>query len=143
MGRSGGTFVPESWNRRVLYLAGAWNVFGGTGALLDPTKHFAQLYSASLALDDPLQAFFFRATWINVIAWGIGYILAALNPSARLPILCAGGAGKLAYFGACVALYFSGVGNAILLAAGVVDVLFAGFFAHVVWPRRTGRQTAG
>ena len=130
--------MTETWQRRVLYFVGVWNILGGASALVDPTRHFAQLYSAGLSLGDPLQAFFFRATWINVIAWGVGYILAGRSPAARLPILTAGGAGKLAYFGACLALFFSGVGNAMLLAAGVVDVLFAGFFAYVLWIQRTG-----
>lgn len=131
--------MTETWRRGVLYVAGAWNVIGGVSALLDPTRHFAQLYSAALFLGDPLQAFFFRAVWINVIAWGVAYILAARNPAARGPVLIAGGTGKLAYFGACLALFMSGGGNAILLVAGVVDVLFAGLFAYVLWLQRTRR----
>ena len=64
--------MTETWRRRVLYVAGAWNVVGGASALADPARPFAQLYGAALSLADPLQAFFFRATWINVIAWGSG-----------------------------------------------------------------------
>ena len=130
------------WIRRVLYLAGAWNILGGVSALADPTRHFTQLYRTSLSLGDPLQAFFFRATWINVIAWGVGYLLAGRHPGGRGPVLAAGGAGKLAYFGACMALLFSGNGSTMLLAAGIVDVIFAGFFGCVLW-RRTGQPAAG
>jgi hypothetical protein len=128
--------VSEAWKRGGLYLASAGNVVGGLSALADPARHFAQLYTAALPLDDPLQAFFFRATWINVIAWGLGYILAAQHAAARPPVLLAGGAGKLAYFDACVVLYVSGAGGAMLLAAGVLDVIFAGFFAYVLWRSR-------
>ena len=130
--------MSEPWIRRVLYLVGAWNVLGGVSALADPTRHFGQLYATSLSLGDPLQAFFFRATWINVTAWGIGYILAGRHPGARGPVLIAGGAGKLVYFGACVMLFSSGAGSTMLLAAGVLDVLFAAFFAYAVHVSRTG-----
>jgi hypothetical protein len=113
-------------------------------AIADPTRHFAQLYDSALSLDDPVQAFFFRVTWINVIAWGVGYILAGRHPGARGPVLIAGGAGKLAYFAVCVALLLSGHGRTMLLAAGIIDVVFAGFFGYVVWLERTGqRRVAG
>ena len=135
--------VSEMWIRRILYLAGAWNVLGGVTALADPMRHFAQLYGTSLSLGDPLQAFFFRATWINVIAWGVGYSLAGHHSGARGPVLVAGGAGKLAYFVACIALFSSGNGSTMLLAAGIVDVIFAGFFGYVLWLRRTGQPAAG
>ena len=130
--------MSEPWRRRFLYFAGAWNIFGGAGPLLNPAGHFPQFYDAALSLDDPLQAFFFRATWINVIAWGIGYVLAGRSPAARLPILAAGCAGKLGYFAACVALFSSGVGNGLLLAAGLIDVVFAICFAHILWTQRAG-----
>jgi hypothetical protein len=127
--------VTETWTRRALYFAGAWNIIGGAGALADPARHFAQMYHGALSLDDPLQAFFFRATWINVIAWGIGYLLAGRYSAARVPVLAAGGAGKLAYFGACLALFASGSSGTMLLVAGIFDVIFAGFFAYVLWKR--------
>ncbi len=129
--------MGETWRRRALYLAAAWNVVGGVGALIDPVGHFAQLYHGALSLGDPLQAFFFRATWVNVIAWGVGYGLAARHPAARGPVLLAGGAGKLGYFGLCLSLYLGGAGTAMLLATGVIDVAFAAFFAHVLWARRS------
>lgn len=98
---------------------------------------------SSLTLGDPLQAFFFRATWINVVAWGFGYILAGRFPSARGPVLIAGGAGKLAYFGACVSLFSSGIGGTMLLLAGIFDVLFAAFFAYAVYASRSRQPAVG
>lgn len=135
--------MSGTWIRIVLYVAGAWNVIGGASALADPTRHFAQMYNGALSLDDPLQAFFFRATWINVIAWGVGYILAGRPRAAGEAVLIAGGAGKLAYFGACLALFFSGQGSHTLLAAGILDVIFAVFFGYVVWLRRPGKLALG
>jgi hypothetical protein len=135
--------VSENWIRRVLYFAGTWNIIGGASALADPTRHFAQMYNGALSLDDPLQAFFFRATWINVIAWGIGYILAGRLPAAGGAVLAAGGAGKLAYFGACLAIFLSGRGGIMLLAAGILDVIFAAFFAYALWLRRSGKLVVG
>jgi hypothetical protein len=139
---TGGAAMSEAWIRRGLYFAGAWNIVGGVTALADPSRHFAQMYEGSLSLGDPIQAFFFRATWINVIAWGIGYILAGSHPSTRKGVLIAGGAGKLAYFGVCLALYLSGRGSTMLLAAGVFDIAFAAFFAYVVWARGRAKLAA-
>jgi hypothetical protein len=128
--------MTEPWQRRVLFLAAAWNIVGGASALFSPANHFAQLYTRALSLDDPVQLFFYRCTWINVIAWGIAYLLAALIPVARRVVLVAGGLGKLVYFLACVSLYSSGAGTSGLLAAGVVDLCFAILFAVVAFPRR-------
>jgi hypothetical protein len=135
--------MSEAWRRWGLYLAGAWNLIAGLTALADPARHFAQLYGTALSLADPLQAFFYRATWINVLAWGIGYILAARHRGGRTPILVAGGLGKLLYAGACVGLVVHGIGGAALLAAGVADVLFAAFFAAVLWLPRPGSSDPG
>jgi hypothetical protein len=133
--------VSELWIRRLLYLAGAWNIVGGVSALLDPAGHLAQ-YGGTFSMADPVQAFFFRATWINVIAWGVGYVLAARHSAARGPVLLSGGAGKLAYFVACVALYLTGQGSAVLLGAGIFDVICAAFFLYVVWRPRVERSIA-
>ena len=111
-------------------------MIGGAGALADPAGHFAQFYTTALSLDDPLQAFFFRTTWINAMAWGIGYAMAGRYAAARLPVLAAGGAGKLAYCGASVGLFLTGVGNLWLLATGVADALFAVLFAYVLRQQR-------
>jgi hypothetical protein len=133
--------VKENWIRRFLYFVGAWNVLGGLIALADPSRHFAQLYKTSLSLNDPLQLFFFRATWINVIAWGIGYILAARYPSGRTPILLAGATGKMVYFVACLALYLSGTGGVTLLVFGIFDVIFAALFFFAVQMQKNKTQS--
>ena len=134
--------MSERWKKGILYVAGGWNVLGGMSALLAPYKHFDQLYNGALILGDPLQAFFFQATWINVIAWGIGYILAGIHVHARLPILLAGGMGKVAYFLACVSLFRSGVGTNASIAFGALDLLFACFFFYVLWSQRHGPKMA-
>ena len=98
------------------------------------------MYAATLALDQPLQLFFYRCTWINVIAWGIGYVIAAFIPATRTAVLVAGGVGKLAYFVASVALFASGVGSGSVLTAGLVDVAFAVLFAITLLAERRARQ---
>jgi hypothetical protein len=122
----------EKVSRWALYLAAAWNVLGGALALLDPTKHFAQMYKGSLELADPLQLFFYRCVWINVIAWGAAYALAAVWPASRRGVLVPGGAGKLLYAAACAALVASGVGKPMVLVAAVVDTVFAISFAAIL-----------
>jgi hypothetical protein len=128
----------------LLPIAAAWNILGGTMALLDPARHLSRMYYQAFQLSEPFAEFFFRCTWINVIAWGVGYLLAAFIPTARTPILAAGGIGKIAYFLACAALFRSGVGKPAILATGVCDVLFAAAFAWILLGRRASRQiTAG
>jgi hypothetical protein len=133
--------VTDPWARRVLYAAGAYNVIGGVSAILDPASHFDQLYTSAagsagaLTLDDPLQAFFYRVAWINAIAWGVAYVVAGRLPASRPAVLIAGCLGKIVYCVACIALFRSGVGNAVLLATGVIDVSFAALFATILWRR--------
>ena len=49
-----------------------------------------------------------------------------------IPVLTAGGGGKVAYCGACIGLFSTGVGNTWLLATGIADVLFAVLFATIL-----------
>jgi len=129
--------MTRHWQKPMLLLAGAWNIAGGLSALFDPAKHFGQLYTVSLLMSDPLQAFFFRCVWINVVAWGAAYALAAYVPAARGAVLSAGGAGKVFYAGACFALYQTGLGKPMLLTAAAVDFVFAALFALTLY---TGRK---
>jgi hypothetical protein len=134
--------MTEKWRRRVLYVAAGWNIVGALSALADPAAHFTQLYTSALTLTDPVQTFFFRAVWINAIAWGVAYTLAARFIPARVPILLAGGAGKLAYCGLCIVTFQEGGGTPLLLGAGGVDLLFAAFFAYCIWNKRGSEVSA-
>jgi hypothetical protein len=127
--------MSNSWQKWVLIIAGIWNLLGAS-ALLDPAKHFQQLYTRSLSLDDPLQLFFYRCTWINVIAWGIGYLVAAFVPTSRKAILIAGGAGKFVYALACFSLFSTGIGKPFLVLTAIIDLMFASLFAFVVLSQR-------
>lgn len=132
--------MSEDWKRRSLFVAAAWNVIGGVMGLASPAQHFAQAYTTTLDLGDPLQAFFYRGVWINVIAWGVGYLVAALRPDSRTAVLLAGGAGKLAYAAACVMLQQSGVGRPAILFTGIVDLLFAALFTAILLSERKGAR---
>jgi hypothetical protein len=73
--------MTDIWQQRALYLAGAWNIIGGAGALADPAGHFAQFYTTSLALEDPLGVLLRRPDQRD--AWGIGYTMAGRHADAR------------------------------------------------------------
>jgi hypothetical protein len=81
-----------------------------------------------------------------VIAWGFAYLAAAFWREGRLPVLLAGGAGKLAYAGACAAAYEQGAATAALLAVGYADLVFAALFfmiaADGIIARRVEAQQA-
>jgi len=109
--------------KSILVAAAAWNLLGGATSLLDPAAHFAQMYNGALDLGDPLQRFFFTSVWIAVMAWGAAYLSAAFEPVARRPVLAAGAAGKIVYFGACVGLYLEGTAKPALLVATAVGDL--------------------
>ena len=131
--------MPEPWRRRGLYVAALLNVLGGVIALANPAGHFAQSHAGVVPFVDPVQTFYYQATWINVIAWGVGYFLAARVVNARTPVLLAGAAGKLAYFVAGLSLYLAGRATAVLLGFGILDVAFAAFFVYLVWLERSDR----
>lgn len=76
-----------------------------------------------------------------MIAWGAAYFLAAMLPSSRKAVLPAGGAGKLVYFAACVALFSSGVGRATLLVSGVVDLAIAALFTVALLSSRHAKSS--
>jgi hypothetical protein len=122
--------MSETWQKRVLILAAAWNLLGGAASLVDPAAHFAQMYHGALDLSDPLQRFFFTSVWIAVMAWGAAYLAAAFAPAARGAVMAAGGLGKVVYFGACLALYLEGAAKpALVMAAGLGDLGIASLFA--------------
>lgn len=121
--------MNETWTKRLLLMSAAWNIVGGATSLADPAHHYAQMYTVAPAVaDDVLLMYFYRCTWINVLAWGGAYGLAAYWPQSRAAVLAAGGAGKAVYFLACAALVASGVGKPLVLAFGLGDLLMAALF---------------
>ena len=133
--------MRPGWQRVVLLIAAAWNLGGGALALLDPAQQFEQLFNGALVMSDPIQLFFYRCTWINVMAWGLAYLIAAFTGS-RVAVLLAGGIGKLLYFVACLSLFFVGAGTVALLGAGVVDLLLALLFLVAAFSRRAAASVA-
>jgi hypothetical protein len=121
--------MSETWIKRLLLVSAAWNITGAVTSLADPANHFAQMYTAApAAANDALLMYFYQCTWINVLAWGGAYALAAYWPQSRAAVLAAGGAGKAVYFLACAALVASGVGKPLVLAFGLGDLLMAALF---------------
>lgn len=129
--------MNETWTKRLLLGSAAWNITGGVTSLADPANHFAQMYAVAPAVAiDPLLMYFYQCTWINVLAWGGAYALAAFWPSSRAAVLAAGGAGKAVYFLACAALVASGVGKPLVLAFGLGDLLMAALFGWALLSQR-------
>lgn len=132
--------MNDTWIRRLLLTSAAWNITGGATSLADPANHFAQMYTSAPPDADALLMYFYRCTWINVLAWGLAYALAAYWPRSRAAVLVAGGAGKAVYFVACAGLVASGVGKPLVLAFGLGDLVMAALFAwaFVSQSRRDG-----
>lgn len=129
--------MNEIWTKRLLLVAAAWNGIGATTSLADPANHFTQMYNVAARVDDPLLMYFFQCTWINVLAWGLAYGLAAFWPQSRAAVLVAGGAGKAVYFVACAALFATGVAKPLVMVFGIGDLAMAGLFA---WALIAGRR---
>lgn len=132
--------MNDTWTRRLLFGAAAWNLVGGATSLADPGNHFAQMYTVLPAAGDVLFEYFYRCTWINVLAWGLAYGLAALWPASPPAVLAAGAAGKAAYFVACALLVASGVGKPLALVFGLGDLIMAALFAWALVSRLPARQ---
>jgi hypothetical protein len=129
--------VNGTWIKRLLLAAAAWNITGAISSLADPANHFKQMYTVAPAANDALLMYFYQCTWINVLAWGLAYLLAAFWRQSRGAVLAAGAAGKAVYFFACAALVASGAGRSLVLAFGLGDLLMVGLF---VWALRTQRR---
>ena len=125
--------MSETWARRLLILSALWSFVGAISALAAPARHFDLLYNSSLALDQPLESFFYRCTWISVLGWGGTYLLAGLIPASRKSVLIPGGLGKVAFFFACLTLHSSGVGKTAILVAGSVDLALAVVFGVILF----------
>ena len=135
--------MSETWQKRLLIVAAAWNLLGGAASLMDPAAHFAQMYLGTLDLADPLQRFFFQSVWIAVMAWGAAYLAAAFAPAARPAVFAAGAAGKLAYFAACLSLFLEGEAKlALLIAAGIGDFAIALLFMLALGARVKPKEVA-
>jgi len=129
--------MNETWIKRLLLIAAAWNIAGAVISLADPANHFSQMYTTvPAAADDALLMYFYQCTWINVLAWGGAYALAAFWPQSRAAVLAAGGAGKAVYFLACAALVASGAGKPLVLAFGLADLLMAALFGWALLSQR-------
>jgi hypothetical protein len=128
--------VNGIWIKRLLLASAAWNITGGITSLADPANHFKQMYTVARAANDALLMYFYQCTWINVLAWGLAYLLAAFWPQSRKAVLAAGAAGKAVYFLACAALFTSGAGRSLVLAFGLGDLLMAALFVWALLPQR-------
>jgi hypothetical protein len=93
--------------------------------------------------DDALLMYFYQCTWINVLAWGLAYLLAAFSPQSRKAVLAAGAAGKAVYFVACAALVASGAGRPLVLAFGLGDLLMAVLFVWALLSQRRADRRDG
>lgn len=135
--------MNERWTKRLLLASAAWNITGGVTSLADPAHHFEQMYAVAPAANDPLLTYFYQCTWINVLAWGLAYLLAAFWTRSRAAVLTAGGLGKAVYFLACASLVASGVGKPLVLAFGLGDLLMAALFAWALLSQRRSERKVG
>ena len=135
--------MNESWIKRMLLVSAAWNITGGASSLLAPANHFKQMYTVAPPANDALLMYFYQCTWINVLAWGLAYLLAAFWKDSRPAVLAAGGVGKAVYFLACLGLVASGTGKPLALVFGLGDLLMAALFGWALLSMRRGRQATG
>jgi hypothetical protein len=94
------------------------------------------MYTVTPRPEDALLMYFYQCTWINVLAWGAAYLLAAFWRDSRPAVLVAGGIGKAVYFLACAGLVLSGVGKPLVLLFGLGDLVMAGLFAWAFLAQR-------
>jgi len=121
--------MNSTWTQRLLLFAAAWNIIGALASMADPAHHFAQTMTVAAPLDNAVLMYFYWCTWINVLAWGVAYGLAACMPGAHVAVLAAGSAGKAGYFMATAALVAADVGKPVMLIAGIGDLVMALLFA--------------
>ena len=101
----------------VFIIAGIYTAGGVLPGIIDPSQAFTNMTGA--VTDDYYTLFWFRAGWLTVFAFGVGYFLVSRNPSRHPGIVIAGGLGKL-FFAVHVLLnYGSGKFTVMTLAQPV------------------------
>mgnify|MGYP000152981772 CR=1 FL=1 len=112
---------------KIVFIVAAIYTGGGVlQGIINPGSAFTLMTGATT--DDYYTLFFFRAGWLTVFAFGVGYFLVSRNPSRYPGVVVAGGLGKL-FFAVHVFLnYASGKFTVMTLAAAVGDVVFVILF---------------
>lgn len=132
--------MNSKWRTRALYGIGAWTALGGITALVDPGAHCALFFGGEGLVDSDAALLVFRIAYAQLVAWGVGYALAARCSAMQTPMLAAGAMGKSIYAAIVIVAFARGSGTTALLATGVGDLLIASFFV-VTLAQRAGAGT--
>ncbi len=109
-------------------IGGLWNIVAGflswLAMLILPSHSFSYY-----GMKYPESLFPYHAGFGAIIAFGIGYLMVSRDITKNRGVIITGGViGKLVFFADCVVTVALGEANAKLLAAGVIDLVFALLF---------------
>src|SRR5687767_6503123 len=113
----------KRWQRGALYGIGAWTAFGGVSALVDPAAQAATFFTDASVVESGGGLLLLRLAYAQLLAWGVGYALAARFPAMLVPILGAGIVGKVSYAALTAIAYGTGSGTFALLLTGAGDLI--------------------
>ena len=131
---------PDSRFWRIVFLlAGLYTAGGVLPGIISPQQGllaFADHYAPTY-----FTLFFFRALWITVFVFGIGYLIVAWKPSNHVGIVILGFLGKLLFAANVLIQVSKGLLGKAPMAAAIVDMVFVILFGLFILFYYSNRQT--
>lgn len=127
--------------RCVFAAAGFWTMLGAIPALFDTATAFYRFHGYVARSADILEIY--RGSWGQSLLFGIGYLIAALNPERNTTIVLLGAIGKTVYASRFVADVITGQATSFSIAAVIGDFLFVIAFCLFLTTTLPWRRTFG
>ena len=121
-------WTPARYYRSLFLIGGIWNISMSLGVWI-----FGLLVPSTfglLGMTAPSTLFFFHAMTGFIFSFGIGYIIVSRNTGENNAVVVLGVIAKSIFFVDCAISVSLGQANGILLAVGIIDLLFAILFAE-------------
>ncbi len=120
-----------NYDRLLFGGASAWNLIGAAVLLIDP-----QLQLARLGIADPQAKWLARSLASSAMAWGIGYLLIAIDSQRFRQFIWLGLISKTLF--ALISLwgFVDGAVTGVASLPGVVDLILAALFAERLRTRK-------
>jgi len=113
----------------LLVCAAAWNIAGAALVLINLPEHIRLFFGPDAILDNRIAMINTVGFWGQVILFGIGYLIVAINPLKNHAVIALAIAGKIAVFFMWTWCWVQGYLTVVALFGGVGDLLFAGLLA--------------
>lgn len=124
-----------NYYKKLFLTAGIWNLAAGLLCWLESII-MPDLFFKMFAMPLPSSLFPFHAMFWFILAFGIGYIIVSRDITKNHGILTIGILGKILFFIDCIITLILKEANFMLVATGVIDLIFAVLFIEFLLKSR-------